>query len=106
MRLSGPTDLQKAGLLKARGSPARPRPPPPQLGGSRGLRSSPQAAHEVEDPALATARPPDPRAKEGALFRAVHDDGDEEDLEEEEAREALADYQQLLRLGRDGAKRG
>ena len=106
MRLSGPTDLQKAGLLKARGSPARPRPPPPQLGGSRGLRSSPQAAHEVEEPALATARPPDPRAKEGALFRAVHDDGDEEDLEEEEAREALADYQHLLRLGRDGAKRG
>ena len=52
------------------------------------------------------ARPPDPRATDGALFRAVHDAGDEEDLEEEEAREALADYQQLLRLGRDGAKRG
>ena len=31
----------------------------------------------------------------GALFRVVHDDGDEEDLEEEEAAEAVEDYEAL-----------
>ncbi len=35
---------------------------------------------------------------EPALFHAVHDDGDEEDLEEDEAREALAAHRQLIRL--------
>ena len=31
------------------------------------------------------SRPAAPRAREPALFRAVHDDGDDEDLEETEA---------------------
>ena len=44
--------------------------------------------------------PPD--GDEGALFRCVHDDGDEEDLWEGEAREAVADYKALLQLGRQG----
>ncbi len=34
----------------------------------------------------------DEEAGDGALFHAVHDDGDEEDLEEEEAREAIERY--------------
>jgi hypothetical protein len=36
--------------------------------------------------------PAAPRAREPALFRAVHDDGDEEDLEETEARAPIATH--------------
>ena len=37
---------------------------------------------------------------EPALFRAVHDDGDEEDLEEDEAREAVRLYAEQPAAGR------
>ena len=39
--------------------------------------------------------PPGESADEPALFRAVHDDGDEEDLEEAEAEEAIAAFDAL-----------
>lgn len=36
-----------------------------------------------------------PQGDDGALFHAVHDDGDEEDLDEAEAHEAMRSFAQL-----------
>ena len=38
-------------------------------------------------PCVSVCRPAAPRARDPALFRVVHDDGDEEDLEESEVRQ-------------------